>query len=152
MKTFKYRHTIAVYILSALIMVFTAVGCYFGIKSAIIADLIYQRIAYIMLSTIGLFLFTLALSVIISSKYYIKNKKLYIRFGIICGKISLTEILSLLHVIDQKKLIIGLKDDKFIYAVISPDDIELFVNAIKDENPLVLYDVCYSAIENKKND
>ncbi len=150
MKTFKYCHAPIVYVLTALIMLFTAVGCFFGIKSAIFADTPFHRVAYILLSIASLFLFVISLGIIVFSKYTVKNGKIIVRLGVLVDYIKTDGIVALIHFIDLKKLAICLPDDKYVFAVIKPEDIQAFVQAVKEQNPRVLYDVCYSSPESNK--
>ncbi len=152
MKKFKYSHSLTVNILCIAITLITAVGCFFGIKTAINVFYTFDRIMYILLSVIGLFLFALSFGAVVYSRYIIKDNKLYIRLGLTCEKIRLDEVLSLVHIIDQKKLALTFSEDKYLYIVIKPEDIEDFVAKIKEQNPSVIYEVVYSPVENKKND
>ena len=150
MNPFKYRHAPVVYVLSALILLFTAVGCFFGVKSAIFAQLTFHRISYILLTATSLFLFIIALGIILFSGYKIKKGKIIIRLGVLTNSILVEDVTALVHLIDLKKLAIFLPDDRYVFAVIKPEDIQAFVQAVKEENPKVLYDVCYSSPESNK--
>lgn len=150
MKKFKYNHSPLVYTLLAVILVATAVGCYFSVYSAIISIDIHKIIAYSFLSAINLFLFITVLIILTCSKYVIKRKQLKIYIGYICTKYPIDDIYSLTELIDVKKLMINFKDGGVIFAVINKEKIENFVAAIKEENAEIVFDINYISPQKKE--
>jgi hypothetical protein len=153
MKNFKYKHSVLVYALLAVVFIVTVIGCAFSIKSAITTTLENELFAFIALAAINLFLALFVLLVALFSKYKLKNGKLKLIMGVANWTILLDEITSLTHLIDSKKLIANLTDGKYIFIVISPEQIDSFIKAVKEANPEIVFDINYSDIsrDNKKN-
>ena len=153
MKNFKYKHSVLVYVLLAVVFIATAIGCAFSVKSAVTTTLENELFAFIALAAINLFLAVFVLFVALFSKYKVKNGKLKLIMGVANWTISLEEITSLTHLIDAKKLIANLADGKYVFIVISPEQIDAFVKSIKEARPEIVFDINYSDItsDNKKN-
>ena len=143
MKKFKYAHSPLTYILLAVVMIATAIGCFFSISSAITQVETIKTVAYIVLSAVNLFLFVAVFLALICSRYTVNDKFIKLSFGLFYAKYQIESVTTITNLIDVKKLVVCLCDGRFFFAVISEKDFSDFTKAIKDKNPEVVFDVGY---------
>ena len=149
MKNFKYKHSVLVYALLAVVFIATAIGSVFSVKSALTTTLDNELVAFISLAIINFFLALLVLLIALFSKYKLTNGKLKLIMGVTSWAIALEEITSLTHLIDAKKLVANLSDDKYVFIVISPEQIDAFIKEVKKQRPEIVFDINYSEINNE---
>ncbi len=143
MKKFRFKLSPIVWILTSIILVMLALGLYwnifnlteFGLKNN------FKTFSYLMLAIITAGLMVFAISLLINSKYQIKNGYLFTYFGFIRSKINISEIVAVTHFKKSDKLVIYLKEQSYSVIVISPDNYGPFVLALREHNKEILYDV-----------
>ena len=149
MKTFRYRHSIVVWIILSVVLLITGAGVGLNIISATEEGIVpFKIISYAVLGAINLFLFALVLSAIIKSEYLIKNGLLVMRFGFISIKTPLDELICITKITYLNKLVLNFKGGKYSVIVISPDKFDDFVGYIKSVCPDVEYMVKSDDTEN----
>lgn len=140
MKKFRYVHSIAVWIMLSVILALSLVGIYFNVYSAInVDDLLAKTISYIVLAVICLALSILVLSVMLCSRYTIKDDYLYLSFGFVRTKNDLKEVLSLTLIEKGNRLVMEFAKNSYAAVVISPELHEEFIDAVKKINPDVAF-------------
>lgn len=142
MKSFRYLHSIAVWVLLGLITVLCSAGCVLNVINAIANVKIPIKFGlnvFIAIVTLAMVIF--AISVIISSKYYVKNGYLVLAFGLIRSKTLLKEAEHVTFIPFKKKLVVFFTDNRFLSIVIDPDSFSEFVSFIRSINPDIVYNV-----------
>lgn len=151
MKSFKYNHSVLVYILLIVVAGLTVYGCYSSIISATREVEFAKILPFVLLAIINLFLFTIVVSIVFFSRYTIKNGNLCLNFGVFFSKISLLELTGIVHLVDEHKLYATYGDGKYIFIVISPKNFGEFVSSIKKHLPDLFYDIKYTdGLKNRK--
>lgn len=151
MKSFIYKHSVAVFIMLSVIFILSGVGVYFNVISAIDADVTAKKVSYVVLATICVLLDALVLSIAFFSRYSIKGDTLNVRMGIVKVKHSVKEILALVHVKKSDKLVAQFSDGSFAVIVISSKYYDEFFKAVKEVNPAIIYSVDYGDGEKEDN-
>ena len=142
MKRFKFRYSAVVLILLLLVIVLMGVGLYFNIYNAVISikESTTKFISHLLISLLSLLLIAFSISVLISSKYLIKNGNLFVYFGFIKNKVDVNEIVEITHFKKSNKLVIYFSDQTYTVIVISPEDYDDFVLAVREENKKIYFD------------
>ena len=148
MKSFIYKHSVAVFIMLSVIFILSGVGVYFNVISAIDAEVAFKKVSYAVLATICVLLDAVVLSIIFFSRYSIKGNILIVRMGIVRVKHDIKEILALVHAKKSDKLVAQFSDQSFAVIVISQKYYDEFFKAIKNVNPAVIFSVDYTGTEN----
>ena len=107
MKSFRYLHSIAVWVLLGLITVLCSAGCILNVINAIYNVEIAFKFGFhvfIAITTLAMVIF--AVSVMVSSKYYVKNGYLVLSFGLIRSKTLLKEAEYVTFIPFKKKLVV----------------------------------------------
>ena len=143
MKSFKFRYSLTVWILLAVVVVSSAIGLAWNIYNVIFYNTVdaFKTASYIIIALLTLALLILSLSIILYGKYVIKKEHLVSYFGFIKTKILLTDITEVVHFKKSDKLVAYFKDDSFTVIVISPEEYSNFVIALREVNPQIYYGV-----------
>jgi hypothetical protein len=150
MKSFYYKHSIAVFIMLAVIFLISGLGVYFNIVSALDAELIAKKISYIVLGVICLLLDGTVLAIAFFSRYIFKGKTLKVRMGYVSVKHQVDDILALVLVKKSGKLVAQFNDESFAVIVIDKKYYDEFYEKVKEINPAVIYSVDYSGTDEKE--
>ncbi len=110
-----------------------------GISSA--ADPVYPILQYTLMFLVTVALFTLIISMLISSKYIIDDKFFKIKFGLIVSKYELEKIDSV--VLDRKtdKLNVTFDNGEYAVIVVKQDWYNDFIEALLAANPKIEYSI-----------
>jgi hypothetical protein len=156
MKKFKYKFTklitALIYVGLVLCVVGFAINLYLnisvGISSA--ANPVYPILQYVLMYFVTVVLFTLLISILLSSYYAVDDKYFITCFGLIKSKykISDVELISLDRA--TNKLSVTFADNSYIVIVVKDNWYNDFVEAILAANPKIEYSIISK--ENKKED
>ena len=154
MKVFKYKFTktitVFIYLGLALSVAAVAADTYLviaeGIKSA--ANPVYPIIQYTLMYVVGILLFIILLSLLLSSYYAIDGTTFKTSFGIIKSKYEVNKIQSIILDRTTGKLSVYFDENTFI--VIVEEWYEDFIDELLKANPKIEYSV--KSKENKPDD
>ena len=153
MKVFKYKFTktITVFIYLGLALS-VAADTYLviaeGIKSA--ANPVYPIIQYTLMYVVGILLFIILLSLLLSSYYAIDGTTFKTSFGIIKSKYEVNKIQSIILDRTTGKLSVYFDENTFIVIVVKEEWYEDFIDELLKANPKIEYSV--KSKENKPDD
>ena len=156
MKVFKYRFTrtitVFIYLGLALAVAAVAADTYLviaeGIKSA--ANPVYPIIQYTLMYVVGILLFIILLSLLLSSYYAIDGTTFKTSFGIIKSKYEVNKIQSIILDRTTGKLSVYFDENTFIVIVVKEEWYEDFIDELLKANPKIEYSV--KSKENKPDD
>ena len=156
MKVFKYKFTktitVFIYLGLALSVAAVAADTYLviaeGIKSA--ANPVYPIIQYTLMYVVGILLFIILLSLLLSSYYAIDGTTFKTSFGIIKSKYEVNKIQSIILDRTTGKLSVYFNENTFIVIVVKEEWYEDFIDELLRANPKIEYSV--KSKENKPDD
>ena len=156
MKVFKYKFTktitVFIYLGLALSVAAVAADTYLviaeGIKSA--ANPVYPIIQYTLMYVVGILLFIILLSLLLSSYYAIDGTTFKTSFGIIKSKYDVNKIQSIILDRTTGKLSVYFNENTFIVIVVKEEWYEDFIDELLKANPKIEYSV--KSKENKPDD
>ena len=156
MKVFKYKFTKTItgfiYLGLALSVAAVAADTYLviaeGIKSA--ANPVYPIIQYTLMYVVGILLFIILLSLLLSSYYAIDGTTFKTSFGIIKSKYEVNKIQSIILDRTTGKLSVYFDENTFIVIVVKEEWYEDFIDELLKANPKIEYSV--KSKENKPDD
>jgi hypothetical protein len=143
MKSFKFKYSIAVWVLLALVLILSTVGIIWNVYNFIffIKESTVKAVAYLLIVLLTLFLFVFVLSVILYGRYVIKGDYLTQYFGLLKTKTPVKDIAEITHFKKSDKLVIYFVDRKYTVIVIQKELYEQFILALREANPAIVYDV-----------
>lgn len=141
MKKFRFKYSILVWILLALVLLICCAGLYLNILNIVEYSWAkdFRLLSYIIICIMTLFVAVFVISVMCYGRYSIKNKHLYTYFGFIFTKTPVEEIVQITHFKKSNKLVIYYTDQKYSVIVISPSEYEQFILALRDQNKKIIY-------------
>ena len=147
MKVFKYKFTKAItvfiYLGLALSVAAIAADTYLviaeGIKSA--AYPVYPIIQYTLMYLVGILLFIILLSLLLSSYYSVDGTTFKTSFGIIKSKYDVNKIESIVLDRTTGKLAVYFNESTFVVIVVKEEWYEEFIDALLKANPKIEYSV-----------
>jgi tRNA U34 2-thiouridine synthase MnmA/TrmU len=84
-------------------------------------------------------LFITAILTIFFSGYKIKNNELYFYVGLIKITLDIKKVL-LIKELNKKRLFLVYKDGKFTAIIINQKEFSIFIKALKEINPKIIYE------------
>lgn len=148
MKTFRYIHSVAVYVMLSVILILSGVGVYFNIYSAFNCDgVIPKIISYCVLAAICLILIAAVGSVIIKSQYVIKDGKLCLYFGVVSVKTDINDMVSITLIKKSNRLVAEFTGSRFSAVVIAPQYFDEFICSVREVKADIIYNVDSSGTE-----
>ncbi len=141
MKKYKFKYSLAVWLLLFAIAVLCAVGLVWNVLSALEYANLYpiKSVAGWVSALLCAGLLAFALSVIFSGRYFIKGDYLYTKFGFFTIKTEIDKIYQFTHFKKSDKLVMYFEDGRYTVIVISPKEYEDFILSVRKQNPSVLY-------------
>ena len=134
MKSFRYIHSVAVWIITAIILILSGVGIYFNIYSAFNCDgIIFKIVSYCILALICLMLCVAVLSVMLKSKYIIKDGLLCLYFGFVSVKTDIKDMVSITLISKGNRLVAEFSNLRFSAIVIAENLYDEFIKANLDK-------------------
>lgn len=120
--------------------------------SAAVATNVYDVVAFsdgdktrfilsLIMAILSLALLTFTVAAAVYSKYVIRDKYLYFRFGFLYTKTEINNIFQLTEFKAQNKLVMYFKNEKYSVAVIDEKHYNDFYCALKKVNPEITYTV-----------
>ncbi len=144
MKSFRYKFNGLTWILLSVVLAISLVGAGFNIYNLVFAlkgEIFVQKVIIsCFVLAVNLFLIAFVISVMLFSKYAVKQDCVLLYFGIIRSKTKLNEILQFTHFKKSNKLVAYFNNQQYSVIVISPNKYDEFVNAVRENNPSVYYD------------
>ena len=141
MKSFKFRYSKTVWLLLVLVIILSVVGFVWNIFNIVHArGSTFNLISYYIIAAITAFITVLVVSVMAYGRYVIKGGYLYTYFGFIKSKTTLTDIIAVTHFKKSNKLVVYFKTEEYTVIVISPEEYDDFILALRGANPSIKYD------------
>lgn len=142
MKKFRFNYSALIWTLIALVVLLSAGGLCFNVINVISywGQSSFKTIVYVLIVILNAALTALALSVMLMSKYVIKDGKLHSYFGFIRTQVKIDDIVQITHFKKSDKLVIYYKDAKYTVILLSPKLYESFILSLREENRKILYD------------
>lgn len=142
MKSFKFRYSVAVWVLLTLVLLLSIVSLTWNVYNVIHfkGGEQYKLISYYVIALITAVLIILVISIMTYGRYVIKNHTLYTCFGLIKNKTDIKEIICLTHFKKSNKLVAYFKSQEYTVIVISPEEYDKFIFALREVNPAIVFD------------
>ena len=142
MKKFRFQYSPIVWILVSIIFVMCLLGFIWNIFNLTEYNPLntFRLVSYILLAVITFGLTIFSISLLVYGRYVIKNGQLYTYFGFVRSKINIEDIFCITHFKKSDKLVIYLKEQSYSVIVISKDNYNNFVLALREQNKEILYD------------
>ncbi len=143
-KSFRYKFTILIWILISLVLAIALAGAGFNVYNIVshskLNDSSGIAVSAIILA-INILLAIFAISVMVVSKYIVAKNNVYCFFGLIPTKLKIEEITELTHFKASDTLVAYFKDDKYTVIVIAPEKYDDFVEAVREINNKIVFDL-----------
>ncbi len=141
MKNFRFKYSITVWILLAVVLALLSAGLAYNIfnLTQYVNAGVFKIIVYSIIIALTGFLTVFVICVMTFSAYRIKNGYLYTFFGFIVSKEKIENVMEIIHFKKSDKLVAYFSDDKYTVIVISPALYENFVLAMRKANPKIAY-------------
>ena len=142
MKKFRFQYSPIVWILVSIIFVMCLLGFIWNIFNLIEYSPLntFRFVSYILLAVITFGLTIFSISLLVYGRYVIKNGQLYTYFGFVRSKINIEDIVCITHFKKSDKLVIYLKEQSYSVIVISKDNYNNFVLALREQNREIFFD------------
>ncbi len=141
--SFRYKFNLTTWILLGVVLAVSLVSV--GLNAYNLSLLVKSgssnfTIRIIML-VVSVLLTLFVISVISFSFYKVKNDCVYTYFGFIRSKTNVNDIVQFTHFKKSNKLVAYFKDEKYIVIVVSPQDYDGFIQAVRELNPKIIFDM-----------
>ncbi len=137
--SFRFAFTPLVWILLIAVLIISIGGVAINVYNAIIISPLDSAFGYISFSVLCLILSAFTLSVILHSKYKIKEGKLHLYFGFVRTSYQLNKAINLTHFTDKNMLVLFFSGEEYTRIVINKSKFPSFAERIKEENINILY-------------
>ncbi len=142
-KNFRFKFNSLIWFLLIVLLAISLVSVGLNIYSLILA--VKNELGNVIIKAITLAINTIlpvfTLSLMIYSKYVIKNGKVYCYFGFIRNKTQIEEIVQFTRFKKSDSLVAYFKDGKYTVIVIAPDKYDDFVKAVREFNGKITFDM-----------
>ena len=150
MKTFRYHHSVAVWVLLAIVVGACGTGAVINFINALNnLDNTFKLISHIIMGAITLIFTIFALSAMIGSKYVIKKDKVYLYFGLFGSSTPIADATDVTFIPARKRLVLVFTYKRFLAIVISPELFDEFVKEIRTVNQSIVYHVDNTGMEDE---
>lgn len=142
MKRFKFRYSVAVWVLLALVLLLSIISFCWNVYNVIHfkGDQTFKLISYYVIALITIFLSIFVVSIMAYGKYVVKKGFLYTYFGFIKSKTDINDIVGITHFKKSNKLVMYFKSHEYTVIVISPEEYERFILSVREVNPSIVFD------------
>ncbi|MBO4594267.1 MAG: hypothetical protein J5697_01025 [Clostridia bacterium] len=140
MKSFRFKFHPSVWFLLAVALVLSGAGVGFNIYN-FIEYLPYgagKTVPYIVIAAISALVFILSLSMLVRSKYIVKDGYIISCFGFLRSKIKISELSGFSHFKKTDKLVAYFKNGKYAVIVVSPAAFDDFVAAVREYDKTII--------------
>lgn len=142
MKKFAFKFSPLTIVLLIIVALIFASAVATNLYDAIVFSFETTRSALsLVVALVSAALLTITIAAIFHSKYVIKGKYLYFRFGFMFTKTDISDIVQLTEFKAQNKLVMYFKNEKYSIAVIDEKYYHAFYDALKKVNPEITYTV-----------
>lgn len=145
MKKFFFKYSALVWVMIVIIIALfaasTAINVYDAIHFFGESNAISKTVIAAIVATVSFLAFLSAVAAAVYGRYVVKDGYLYCRFGFFYTKTKITDIFQLTEFKALNKLVMYFKDEKYSVAVISEKYYREFYEALKAENPDIIYTV-----------
>lgn len=147
MKVFKFKYskliTVAIYAGIALALAAFGITLYNVLKGGYFAveKPVYPILSCSVMFLLSALMFTILVSLLISSYYSVDDKILKTSFGIIKSKFKIENIDSIVLDRETNKLTVHFADNSFILVVVKPEWYEDFISELLKRNPKIEYSI-----------
>lgn len=142
MNKFRFKHTALVWVLLFVVLAISIATIIWN--SITLIDKINLGVSNVffpvLMLLIGIFLTAFTLSVLIASKYVVKQKEIVLRFGFIPTTYAIEDVVQFTHFRKSDKLVMYLKDATYTVIVISPAQYQEFVKIVREKNSKIIFD------------
>ena len=141
MHSFRFKYSIAVWVLLSLVLALTAGGIVWNIFNLIEYSWAgaFKIIIYSVIIALTACLFVFDFCAMVYGRYVIKNGFLYTCFGLIKSKVELGAVTQITHFTSSNKLVVYFSDQKYSVVVIPPERYDDFIKAVRENNHAILY-------------
>ena len=140
MKKFPFKFSLLVIVLLSLVtIIFGASVVLNVINSVKFYTDTGTAVTYIVMTGLCLIMTVFSFGALIFGRYEIKNGKLYCRFGFICVKTDIKNIFQVTEFKTENKLVVYIVPEKYAVIVIKDKYYQEFYQALKKENPDLLF-------------
>lgn len=142
MKKFKFKYSIAVYILLILTLALSLAGVIWNIFNVLHypEGQNFKIVSFCIIAVLSAAIFVFVLSVLFYGRYVVKGDYLYTCFGFVKNKTPLSDVIEITHFKKSDKLVIYYKTEEYSVIVISPEQYDDFILAVRDKNKNVVFD------------
>lgn len=140
---FKFRYTTSVKILLFVVLIAASVGLgwnAYNVYSYFSRQETLNGAVFCLVFSLNLLLLTVDVGMLTGSKYVVKEDTIRCCFGIIISKYSVNDAIQFVLFKKSDKLVLYFKDATYTVIVISPDEYDSFISAVRELNPSIIYD------------
>ena len=136
MKKFRFEYSKLVWILLSLVLVLVAIGITWNIFNLIQYSFLgtFKIVSYTAIVVLLFALFIIVLSVMLGSKYVVKDNFVHVWIGVFKSKTNVKDISCFVLFKKSNKLVVYYKDNKYSVILLSPDKYDDFVLAVREQN------------------
>ncbi len=140
---FKYRYTTSVKILLFAVLITASVGIVwnaYNVYSFFSRQETLNGAIFCLVFLLNLLLLIIDVSMLTCGKYVVRGRTIRCCFGIIISKYSVDDAMQFVLFKKTDKLVLYFKDATYTVIVISPEEYDAFISAVREINPSILYD------------
>lgn len=136
MKKFRFEYSKLVWILLSLVLVLVAIGITWNIFNLIEYSFAgaFKIVSYSLIVALLTLLLVIVISVMLCSKYVVKDGFVHSYIGIFKNKTDVKDISCFVLFKKSNKLVVYYKDNKYSVVLLSPNDYDDFVLAVREFN------------------
>ena len=140
MKSFRFKFHPSVWFLLAVALVLSGAGVGFNVYN-VIEYLPYgagKIVPYVIIAVISALVFILSLSMLVRSRYIVKDGYIISRFGLLKSKIKISDLSGFSLFKKTDKLVAYFKNGKYAVIVVSPASFDDFVAAVREYDKTII--------------
>ena len=145
MKKYKYKFPSSLVIVG-IVGIFVAIGCmvlgvyrFLNLSNENIKPTLYQYISFALTILLPIVYMVVAVSAYFNSYYYINDKQVVLKWGVISNKFNLSDIKEVKLITNDSKLELVFLDDTYFLIATGKEWFDSFVDEIKTKKPNISY-------------
>ena len=145
MKKYKYKFPSSLVIVG-IVGIFVAIGCmvlgvyrFLNLLNENIKPTLYQYISFALTILLPIVYMVVAVSAYFNSYYYINEKQVVLKWGVISNKFNLSDIKEVKLITNDSKLELVFLDDTYFLIATGKEWFDSFVDEIKLKKPNISY-------------
>ena len=149
MKSFRFKYTTLIWLLLIAVLIMGVIGLVWNVYSLITLFYLapFKTAVNAVTVLFNAFFVAFVVSVMAYGKYTIKKGKIYLHLGIIRTRYDIKDIVQFTHFKKSNKLVMYFEDAKYTVIVISPEEYEQFVLAVRENKQSIIYDTAIDGEE-----